>query len=102
MINRNICAVVREKALSSTLSRWYHQTGKCLNQSANINVCFIISISLCNFLGNCIVLDQKFCLVTFGSCSLVLFIHSHCFSEMSPVCAVVGGVLGQEIVKVSK
>uniref|UniRef100_A0A3Q3WCZ3 SUMO-activating enzyme subunit 1 n=1 Tax=Mola mola TaxID=94237 RepID=A0A3Q3WCZ3_MOLML len=24
---------------------------------------------------------------------------SHCFSEMSPVCAVVGGVLGQEIVK---
>ncbi|XP_075892667.1 SUMO-activating enzyme subunit 1 [Nelusetta ayraudi] len=24
---------------------------------------------------------------------------SHCFSEMSPVCAVVGGVLGQEVVK---
>ncbi len=26
--------------------------------------------------------------------------HSYCFSEMAPVCAVVGGVLGQEIVKV--
>lgn len=26
---------------------------------------------------------------------------SYCFSEMSPVCAVVGGVLGQEVVKVS-
>ncbi|KAI4815811.1 hypothetical protein KUCAC02_005938, partial [Chaenocephalus aceratus] len=24
---------------------------------------------------------------------------SYCFSEMSPVCAVVGGVLGQEVVK---
>ncbi|KAG7215387.1 hypothetical protein INR49_022555 [Caranx melampygus] len=27
---------------------------------------------------------------------------SYCFSEMSPVCAVMGGVLGQEVVKVSK
>lgn len=25
----------------------------------------------------------------------------HCFSELSPVCAIVGGVLGQEIIKVS-
>ncbi|XP_005534640.1 PREDICTED: SUMO-activating enzyme subunit 1-like, partial [Pseudopodoces humilis] len=25
--------------------------------------------------------------------------HSFCFSEMAPVCAVVGGVLGQEVVK---
>lgn len=30
-----------------------------------------------------------------------LFILSYCFSEMSPVCAVVGGVLGQEVVKVN-
>lgn len=36
-----------------------------------------------------------------GSCFLVLFVLSYCFSEMSPVCAVVGGVLGQEVVKVS-
>lgn len=27
-------------------------------------------------------------------------LSSYCFSEMAPVCAVVGGVLGQEIVKV--
>ncbi len=31
---------------------------------------------------------------------LVFGPHSYCFSEMAPVCAVVGGVLGQEIVKV--
>lgn len=31
----------------------------------------------------------------------MLFVLSYCFSEMSPVCAVVGGVLGQEVVKVS-
>lgn len=41
-----------------------------------------------------------------ASCSLVPTVSwrvllSFCFSEMSPVCAVVGGVLGQEIVKVS-
>uniref|UniRef100_A0A8C6LFD1 SUMO1 activating enzyme subunit 1 n=1 Tax=Nothobranchius furzeri TaxID=105023 RepID=A0A8C6LFD1_NOTFU len=30
---------------------------------------------------------------------LFLFVRSYCFSEMSPVCAVVGGVLGQEVVK---
>lgn len=29
-----------------------------------------------------------------------LLFLSYCFSEMSPVCAVVGGVLGQEVVKV--
>jgi len=29
-----------------------------------------------------------------------MFVLSYCFSEMSPVCAVVGGVLGQEVVKV--
>lgn len=30
----------------------------------------------------------------------MLCLYSYCFSEMAPVCAVVGGVLGQEIVKV--
>lgn len=30
-----------------------------------------------------------------------LLVLSFCFSEMSPVCAVVGGVLGQEVVKVN-
>ena len=27
---------------------------------------------------------------------------SHCTAEVSPVCAIVGGIVGQEIVKVSK
>ena len=28
------------------------------------------------------------------------FFYSKCFAELSPVCAIVGGVLGQEIIKV--
>ncbi|RMC22934.1 hypothetical protein DUI87_00058 [Hirundo rustica rustica] len=34
-----------------------------------------------------------------GSHLLPEHFHSFCFSEMAPVCAVVGGVLGQEVVK---
>lgn len=28
------------------------------------------------------------------------FLFSYCFSELSPVCAIVGGVMAQEIIKV--
>ena len=32
----------------------------------------------------------------------LFYINRYCFAELSPVCAVVGGVLGQEIIKVSE
>ena len=28
------------------------------------------------------------------------FVFSYCFSELSPVCAIVGGVMAQEVIKV--
>ena len=31
---------------------------------------------------------------------VVVVVFRHCFAELSPVCAIVGGVLGQEIIKV--
>lgn len=37
----------------------------------------------------------------FRSSEMLPFVLSYCFSEMSPVCAVLGGVLGQEVVKVN-
>ena len=37
----------------------------------------------------------------FVFCTGILSICRYCFGEVSPVCAVVGGVLGQEIIKVS-
>lgn len=33
--------------------------------------------------------------------SVFAFCFSYCTAELSPVCAIVGGVLGQEIIKVS-
>ena len=33
-------------------------------------------------------------------CCYVSWFCRHCFAKLSPVCAVVGGVLGQEIIKV--
>ena len=32
--------------------------------------------------------------------TIILLIYSHCASELSPVCAIVGGVIGQDIIKV--
>lgn len=87
---------------------WCHSTAQHINlwskQSSRLTSCFfsiidsglssVESLSLCltsHFLPSCI-----------SKCLHVLFVLSYCFSEMSPVCAVVGGVLGQEVVKVTK
>lgn len=47
-------------------------------------------------------LQKGFPASAYHDCFFPPFISSYCFSEMSPVCAVVGGVLGQEVVKVSR
>ena len=42
-----------------------------------------------------------YCLIRKTCCyGNILFLVRYCFSELSPVCAIVGGVLGQEIIKV--
>ena len=44
---------------------------------------------------------NKWCAHEFSSwMTFLLSYPSHCIAEMSPVCAIVGGIVGQEVVKV--
>lgn len=78
------------------LQTWIEITFKNQLQSVNFSLCLELSWFIFLLERLLWFSPQTFCLVT-----PALLVLSHCFSEMSPVCAVVGGVLGQEVVKVS-